>query len=392
MERKRLLLCVVVISSFFSLFVLTDWFESLYQNYINKKNHRWRRALRLDPRTVVRKEDYFKSNTDIIVLVMGEASTFKRWYQHLKAIDGHLSLVFASYDEKVPNYLCESNEEFDCQTIFIPSKSWTQGRNLLAQTALRKEEIREKEFDYWLFLDDDVEPVCRFGSVKVLGDGSCWQKIFNFISSDNVPERASTISLPRFAKEGFASTSNTDAFFAAFKREAVPYLLPYATLPNGSSEWISQAANFCVVGTCLTNSSVFVPYVNAKNTKSRPFIREGFNIQNIHRIVTHNYHNLSSNFTPCHNWNKMAYYAQGEHGTGIVGPFETSDELNQHILPHKHEFCLPLRNRFWEWEKSVMESLSDDSFPTFLDDSSTLPEGDTSNLQKNQISILKEDY
>mmetsp|Transcript_15949 Transcript_15949/g.18427 ORF Transcript_15949/g.18427 Transcript_15949/m.18427 type:complete len:132 (-) Transcript_15949:414-809(-) len=55
--------------------------------------------------------------------------------------------------------------------------------------------------------------------------------------------------------------------------------LPYATLPKGSSEWISQGANFCVINTCLTDSSVFLPYINVNNTKSRPYMREGFNVE-----------------------------------------------------------------------------------------------------------------
>jgi len=312
---------------------------------------------------------------DIIVMVMGEASAFQGWLERLQDItDVRITFIFGSYDAEViletninnpesNNDVDESTkEDLYFHTLYLDKKTWTEGRNRLAEEALRMEKLRAKQFSYWFFLDDDVEPVCHPGSVKVLGGGSCWQKIFNFISGDEVPEKATTIVLPWFAKEGFASASNADALFAAFKRDTIPYLMPYATLKKGISEWISQASNFCVMGTCLTNSSVYVPYVSVKNTKSRPYVREGFSIQNIHATVTHNYHSLEPNFIPCHDWNTIAYYAQGEHGTGVVGPFETTEELNQRIPPHKYEFCAPLRNRFLEWEKNIMESLPDDSF------------------------------
>jgi len=345
---------------------------------------------------------------DIIVMVMGEAASFQEWLDRLRDItDVKITFIFASYNEEVviepsPKQSAENNIEAQSftkkdlyfHTLYISKKTWTEGRNRLAEEALRMEKLRGKEFAYWLFLDDDVEPVCHPGTVKFLGGGTCWQKIFNFISGDDVPEGASTISLPWFAKEGFTSTSNTDALFAAFKRDTIPYVLPYATLPKGSSEWISQAANFCVINTCLTDSSVFVPYINVKNTKSRPYSREGFNVENIFSVVTQNYHNLEPGFEPCHNWNTIGYYAQGEHSDSIVGPFRTSDELNQRIPPHKYEYCSPLRNRFFAWEKSIMESLPDDSSSTLQDDSSlasTLPDEDASSLPEDHVSSLLED-
>eukprot|EP00548_Thalassiothrix_antarctica_P014471 CAMPEP_0194167938 /NCGR_PEP_ID=MMETSP0154-20130528/3062_1 /TAXON_ID=1049557 /ORGANISM="Thalassiothrix antarctica, Strain L6-D1" /LENGTH=522 /DNA_ID=CAMNT_0038878957 /DNA_START=190 /DNA_END=1758 /DNA_ORIENTATION=- len=288
---------------------------------------------------------------------MGEASTFKRWYQHLKAIDGHLSLVFASYDEKVPNYLCESNEEFDCQTIFIPSKSWTQGRNLLAQTALRKEEIREKEFDYWLFLDDDVEPVCHKEAGNFLGKGSCWQKIFNFISSDEIPEKASCIIMSIEFTFGFTSASNADAFFAAFKRNYVPYVMPYATLPYGASEWISQGAIYCLMATCMPVSAVYVPYVRAHNVKHRgTYVTEGFTIPNINKTLQENYYDEPSDFYPCKDWDSLDYFIQGELGGVLVGSFKTGKELNKHISKPATAQCAPIEKRFSKWKEETLSA------------------------------------
>jgi len=318
-----------------------------------------------------------KLNKDIIVMVMGEASAFQDWLQQLQNINGaNIHFIFASYDKEVIlsstntttiNDANVTSRHLDYQTIFIQSTTWTEGRNRLAEEALQKENSLRKQFSYWVFLDDDIEPICHPGSVKVLGAGSCWQQVFNFIYSDTVlvPEMASTIVLPSSAKEGFASTSNANPSFTAFKRESLPYLIPYATLPEGSNQRISQAAQYCFMGTCLSNSAVYVPFVTAHNTKSRPSIREGFNIQNIHAAVTQNFHNVSTNFIPCHDWNTITFYEQGENnGTGILGPFQTGDALNLQIPPHKHGLCAPLRQRFMEWETNVMATLDSSTTAT----------------------------
>lgn len=114
---------------------------------------------------------------------------------------------------------------------------------------------------------------------QLLGKGKCWQKIFNFISSDQVPEKVSTVALARHetGPPGFVGVSNADAMFAAFKREHVPYLLPYATIREGGSEWTSQAALFCVMQTCMKSSVLYIPYVGGINEAHREYTR-GLNI------------------------------------------------------------------------------------------------------------------
>jgi len=115
---------------------------------------------------------------------------------------------------------------------------------LRAETFLpRKLSVRRgrgKEYSYWLFLDDDVEIKCNpqvANNKAPLSLRECWQKVFNFISSDEVPEKVSTIAVLRnraaLNNSGSVAFSNADAMFAAFKRERVPYLLPYATLQEG---------------------------------------------------------------------------------------------------------------------------------------------------------------
>ena len=218
-------------------------------------------------------------------------------------MDANLSFVYASYDAEIPgqgeNYICEENNSstsLDCQTIYIPHTTWTEGRNLLAEEALRKERHLGKEYRYWLFLDDDVNVRCKSPAVE------CWQQVFNFISSDEVPDKASTISLPYGnPRDGFMAVSNADAMFAEFKKERVPYLLPYATLQEGESEWDSQAANFCVIGSCMPSSVLFVPFVGGVNGAHRDYVR-GLNLQNISATIARNYHDKSTGFSICEDW------------------------------------------------------------------------------------------
>jgi len=371
--------------------------NTTYCKPLIKRFAEWeQRVLEAKPAGETKKTTWKKK--DIIVMVMGEAKSLQTWVHRLRDIHTaattvNLSLLFASHDKQIPSPSDDtakvvvslptddhnhnnndtttttttsttttadsrnnnSKQQFDYETVYIPDATWTEGRNLMAEKTLREEKLRGKEFSYWVFLDDYIEPICHPGSVKVLGGGSCWQKIFNFISSNNnrvVPNKVSTIVLPWSTQQGYASTSNADSLFAAFKRDTVPYLLPYATLPKESSEWLSQAANYCVMNTCLPDSAVYVPYVSARNTKqSRPYIREGYDLQNIQTVVALNLQ--FDGFAPCKDWTSVTKYAQGEHGTGIVGPFKTATELNQQIPTHKRTLCSPLRDRFAEWEKNV---------------------------------------
>ena len=110
-----------------------------------------------------------ENKKEIIFIVMGERKNFKVWFQRLninnKNHPARISFIYGSYDESVnateDNVICEqSNELFDCQTLFIPGTTWTQGRNRLAEEALRKEKKRGMKYDYWGFADDDVQLIC----------------------------------------------------------------------------------------------------------------------------------------------------------------------------------------------------------------------------------------
>jgi hypothetical protein len=152
-----------------------------------------------------------ENKKEILFIVMGERKNFKVWFQRLninnKNHPARVTFIYGSYDESVnateDNVICEqSNEMFDCQTLFIPGTTWTQGRNRLAEEALRKEKKRGMKYDYWGFADDDVQLICdecvnldhhecpESLSLK------CWNRFLATIATEGaLPENASTVVL-----------------------------------------------------------------------------------------------------------------------------------------------------------------------------------------------------
>ncbi len=100
---------------------------------------------------------------------------------------------------------------------------------------------------------------------EVLGGGSCWKKVINSFRSGQVPDNASSITLPMgtTVKHGFTLCLHTSgAVFGAFKREHVP-------LDDGVSPWLlSQvvALFYIIMRTCMKDSSIMIPFfVSGKN-------------------------------------------------------------------------------------------------------------------------------
>jgi len=292
---------------------------------------------------------------DILVMVMGEGKILPMWKGRIGHLDANVSLLYGSFDEALAVEQCENVFDMDCEVAFIPDTTWTQGRNLLAAQAVRKERRRGKEYDYWVFLDDDddVNVHCGGGEdmEQLLGVGDCWQKVFNFISSNQVPEKVSVVTLPWGGNgmPGFTGYSNTDAMFAAFKRERLPYLLPYATIREGGSEWMSQAALFCAMQTCMKSSALLAPYVGGRNEAHREYIR-GLNMGEIYQTIVDNYHDDAADFHPCANL-EQAMVMQGR---DYSGTFDTMVELNEVIPDPELELCEPMRRRFEEWAGQIV--------------------------------------
>ena len=299
-----------------------------------------------------------KNETDILVLVMGELGALEKWYNILKSIDATFSFIYASFDAQISqeqNAIYMENATFPFQVIFIPGTTWTQGRNILAEEAIRLEKKRGKEFSHWLFMDDDVVPLCYEECKTFYGDGSCWQNVFNFISSSKVPDNASTIypqmDTTKDRYDGMKALSTPDALFAAFKREYVPYMLPYPNLREGYSQWMSQAALFCVMRTCLKSSVVNIPYIHLHNSLSRPYER-GLILDQMKQIVKDNYVTDEFGFETCLSYT-IHDIQQNLDSTEWV-PVEESDKFSTLIPSPELTKCAPMKKRFETWKESVL--------------------------------------
>ena len=306
-----------------------------------------------------------KNVTDIAVMVMGELSVLDEWYNRMKDIDATFSFIYASFDAQISqeqNVKYIEDAVFPCRVIFTPG-TWTEGRNLLAEEAIRLERKRGKQFSHWLFMDDDVVPNCT-GREEIIntvyGDGSCWQNVFNFISSSKVPDNASTISLSVRSVGGLQAVSTTDALFAAFKREYVPYILPYGKLREGYSQWMSQAALFCIMYTCLESSTVLVPYIPRYDSHHREYVRGCLSDQ-MKQVVRDNYVSEELGFEACLSDGYEDETCMQETNKTELVPLEESERFSTLIPIPELTKCAPMKNRFEIWRKGIDDQEEEES-------------------------------
>ena len=286
--------------------------------------------------------------TDILFMTMGESKSFKKWYKLTRNLDIRVTLFFASYDSPVHSQDCE--DDVYCQTLFIPHTTWTEGRNLLAEEAVYAEATLGKKYKYWAFMDDDVQVRCT--DDKWL---QCWNKLVNYIYTE-MPPNAAVLALPLRGHSCCHPTeyhsscamqsavSTFDAFFNVIRRENVPILLPYVTMPKGSSEWTSQAALFSVMRHCLKSAAVY-PGIVGCNKVHLDYIK-GINEEEIQSVLRDNYGSYMQ-------LNSMSSF--GGQGQDQIGPFNSTEELNQNMRALDIGKCEPLVDRFAEWEKKALD-------------------------------------
>lgn len=331
------------------------------------------------------------TNSGILVMVMGQAKNYQHWTrlwnnflrdenESCSSRSNHpscsttasvvtptspstRSFVYASYDKPIHDDTNsssvttsnDSNQNYNdtLHTIFIHGTTWTQGRNMMLAEAVRLERHFGKEYKYWVLLDDDVEFVCQDTSVSsndtLYEHGQfCWNKFLNVLKNDDdlVPQKATTVVVNKGNKymAHHIAASNADAFVAAFKRDSVPYLLPYATLKEGESQWTSQAVLYCIMWTCLKQSTYFIPFMSAVNGKHRPYQR-GRNITAYQRTAIDNY----APYLDVQHCDEEKFFRPK---TDILNA-TTTKELDR-LIPDKNLSCDVLKTRFLDWESHVL--------------------------------------
>lgn len=298
---------------------------------------------------------------EILFVVMGEARYFSRWYEYLAKANASIvqvTFLYGSYDSPVgrnETKRCElssqANEFMDCKLRYIPNSTWTEGRNLLAREGLILEKANGRKFDFWVFSDDDTDVHCP-EYYDAIGKRRCWQELVESIGrARDMSSKITTIAPAYFTmgkEDGWVGVSTQDAIFAAFRREFVPYFLPYALPPPGLSEWLSQAALFCVMMTCFQSSVILPPNYVAINRLHRNYSKASYNKETIMETIRSNYGNFV-NFEHC--WGMVF-----KEGQDKIGPFRTQRELVEHIPNHNLGHCSALSRRFSEWEEAIINS------------------------------------
>jgi hypothetical protein len=187
----------------------------------------------LNPRVTVnaQSDETDDFSTTIIFAVMGEATYFQDWCARLEKATilpndlvqrkgtrhRAVTLLFGSFDVPITNTAVSryKNQEdlqqlgfMGCRSIYIPKTTWTEGRNLLAKEIRIEEERLGKMYDFWVFVDDDVE-LHIHGTKK--NDG--WQGFGSFIDYlvDDIPPNATTVSASSCGRCGLRSVTTVDA-------------------------------------------------------------------------------------------------------------------------------------------------------------------------------------
>ena len=301
----------------------------------------------------------------IAIAVMGQASTFSRWHQILSEQQAmqskeQLSFIYGAYDKPVSDegmQRCAEQVRFhSCHAEYIPNTTWTQGRNMLARHILKIEEQKNWEFDFWIFADDDLMLVLDDATSKKKSEGELWQNVLDQLNQAFLlPTRSISQFTAYRAKSntlsqgGWVGVSTYDANLAVFSRWAVPYLLPYTTPLPGDSEWISQAALFCVTQTCFPKSVAVFPDIVSYNSLHREYPKERFTPEAIRAAV-------QENVGPYLDLNQFCTHTDKRQFQGPTSKFPSVAELEKVLLssPKRSGLCEPLAVRFHDWERGTL--------------------------------------
>lgn len=303
---------------------------------------------------------------NIVIAVMGEASYFSEWYSRLK-IGIHsrqLSFVYGAFDSigvsdendrECKEQVTTRTHFRICRFYYIPNTTWTQGRNLLASHIVRIEEQQHKEFDYWIFSDEDIELDCSLQTGGTQSERGCWRHLlYQLYESPRVlNEKITQFTVPprrQVSRGGWSGVSTYDAYLAGFSRSAVPYLMPYATPESGDSEWISQAIIFCVTQTCFPSSVALIPDIFAYNARHRDYQRDRFSPETVRSAI---YQNMGGYV----DLNKYCTHENYRHMQDRIGTFASLSDLEVALPPTKFTvLCEPLALRFQDWVRRTLSA------------------------------------
>ncbi|CAJ1956317.1 unnamed protein product [Cylindrotheca closterium] len=301
----------------------------------------------------------------LVVLVQGPVRILGDWKQRLRdaGMEKKVLLVYASFDEPAQDPECDvlANGQWSpfCRTMFIPGTTWTEGRNELVKYAHCEEQIREKEFRYWIFSDDDVDLSCHMPedmniTTNNLNGAVCWKSYFDFLetqmpSSEGVfyglrdPKR-----LRKLNQKGIVITAEVDAILNAFDRKYIKILMPYVFMKKDDSWWMSQMMHFNLVHRCFGAAGIVPLFINYVNDIHREYPR-GLEFKKASALFNRNYEQYMG--VDFHGRGKLGHN-QFDHMQGPFLDFATAAVQVQKQLENSQASCGNLTQRFHDWEDS----------------------------------------
>jgi hypothetical protein len=141
------------------------------------------------------------------------------------------------------------------------------GRNELLRLGFRQEKLRGKEYDYFIFADDDVDLVSRANVANPVDE-------FHRFLDTAQP----AIGVPRYRhleweKDAVVSVCHFDAILNAFHRDTLPILFPLTERFDSVSWWMSQMVLERRACSIYAGNILRMPSVMVANSAHRDYQR-----------------------------------------------------------------------------------------------------------------------
>ena len=127
--------------------------------------------------------------------------------------------------------------------IYLPTSTWTQGRNNLYKYVLEKERIQGWNYNYYIFIDGDISIRYSDSNLNISGWRRFEQYLLKYnpavasVSYTSIPFHDLPIQ-PKFGlKNEIGVQNHFDAILSSFHHEAAQVLLPYEETYDAESWW-----------------------------------------------------------------------------------------------------------------------------------------------------------
>ena len=165
--------------------------------------------------------------------------------------------------------------------VFNSSTTWTTGRNLLYELAMKRNEI----YHYYIFIDDDLELYIIKEENKTQNPWRAFESSLKTVEPavGILYVRALSKDLYNYRKAKNCTLNGThdfipivyfDAAFNAFHYKAVQHILPYSAKYDNITWWYSQLDIDIKCELMFRGQVALHTYVFTQNSKHRPYRKE----------------------------------------------------------------------------------------------------------------------